>query len=272
MLSAVMVHPDHKAVIPLGIEEIHKQDGEAKNDCERNAVRRLLETLRRHHPHLEIIVVEDALYANGPHLRLLKDLNMDYIIGVKPDDHKFLFDWVKHENAHDFEYTDDSGTLHRFRFINQVPLNDANFDLKVNFLEFWEKNKKGEIKHFTWITNIEITIQNVTALMRGARARWRIENETFNTLKNQGYNFAHNYGHGKNHLCSVMGILMMLAFLIDQVQLLGCRLYGKAKQKARTFSALWYEMRTLFKYFFISSWEFFLQAIAETEVAHLNTS
>jgi hypothetical protein len=25
--------------------------------------------------------------------------------------------------------------------------------------------------------------------MKGGRARWRIENETFNTLKNQGYNF-----------------------------------------------------------------------------------
>ena len=33
--------------------------------------------------------------------------------------------------------------------------------------------------------------------MRGGRARWKIENETFNTLKNQGYHFEHNYGHGK---------------------------------------------------------------------------
>ncbi|PJD91453.1 MAG: hypothetical protein CK424_06460 [Legionella sp.] len=43
-------------------------------------------------------------------------------------------------------------------------------------------------------------------------------NETFNTLKNQGYNFEHNYGHGYKNLCSVMTMLMMLAFLMDQVQ------------------------------------------------------
>ena len=54
--------------------------------------------------------------------------------------------------------------------------------------------------------------------MRAGHARWKIENETFNTLKNQGYNFEHNYGHGYNNLCSVMTMLMMLAFLIDQVR------------------------------------------------------
>ena len=35
------------------------------------------------------------------------------------------------------------------------------------------------------------------------RARWKIENETFNTLKNQGYHFEHNYGHGEQHLSVV---------------------------------------------------------------------
>ncbi len=29
---------------------------------------------------------------------------------------------------------------------------------------------------------------NVYQLMRGGWARWKVENETFNTLKNQGYN------------------------------------------------------------------------------------
>jgi hypothetical protein len=50
------------------------------------------------------------------------------------------------------------------------------------------------------------------------RARWKIENETFNTLKNQGYNFEHNYGHGYRNLASVLAVMMILAFLIDQIQ------------------------------------------------------
>ncbi len=68
--------------------------------------------------------------------------------------------------------------------------------------------------------------------MRAGRARWRIENETFNTLKNQGYHFEHNYGHGNENLCSVMTMLMMLAFLIDQVQQLCCKVYQDARKKA----------------------------------------
>jgi len=55
-------------------------------------------------------------------------------------------------------------------------------------------------------------------LMRAGRTRWKIENETFNTLKNQGYNLGHNYGLGKKNLSAVFTILMMLAFLIDQAQ------------------------------------------------------
>ena len=30
--------------------------------------------------------------------------------------------------------------------------------------------------------------------------RWKIENETFNTLKNQGYHAEHNFGHGNQYL------------------------------------------------------------------------
>ena len=57
--------------------------------------------------------------------------------------------------------------------------------------------------------------QNVAAIMRAGRASWKVENETFNTLKNQGYHFEHNFGHGEKHLATVFANLMMLAFLID---------------------------------------------------------
>ena len=68
--------------------------------------------------------------------------------------------------------------------------------------------------------------------MRAGRARWRIENETFNTLKNHGYHFEHNFGHGNKHLATVFAYLMMLALLIDQIQQRGCALFRKARAKA----------------------------------------
>ena len=48
-------------------EPIIKGDGMTKNDCERNASKRLLKDLRREHPHLKILIVEDALASNYPH-------------------------------------------------------------------------------------------------------------------------------------------------------------------------------------------------------------
>ena len=94
MLGAALVHPDIKAVIPIAPEPILKQDGKKKNDCERNASKRLLSDIRREHPHLKLTIIEDALASNAPHIRHIKSLGMNYILGVKPKDHKFLFDWM----------------------------------------------------------------------------------------------------------------------------------------------------------------------------------
>ena len=71
---------------------------------------------------------------------------------------------------------------HRFRYVNGLPLNESNPDVLVNFLHYEQKNKKGT-KTFTWVTSLEINEANVYDIMRGGRARWKVENETFNTQK-----------------------------------------------------------------------------------------
>ena len=263
MLSAVLVHPDHKAVIPLCPEPILKQDGATKNDCERNAAKRLLEDLRREHPHLKIIIVEDSLASNGPHIDELIRHNMHFILGVKPKDHTGLFDWVK--AATPKEYVMIRGSIrHRFQFVNQAPLNDSRSDLKVNFLEYWEENlKTGKSQHFSWVTDFTLGEGNVYIIMRGGRARWKIENETFNTLKNQGYQFEHNFGHGYRHLSTVFAYLMFLAFLVDQVQQLCCPLFQKALARLQRKKRLWNCWRGYFFHFLFDTWEKFLRGMAE---------
>lgn len=225
LLGAVLVHPDHREVFPFAPEPIFKQDGQRKNDCERHAAKRFLTDLRREHPHLKLIIIEDGLASNGPHIQLLTSLNLRFILGAKEKDHQFLFDWVANTpTTQTREMTDEQGVLHRFRYLNQAPLNETHFDTEVNFLEYWETKPSGQ-QHFTWVTDIPITSENLMTLMRGARARWKIENETFNTLKNQGYHFEHHFGHGYKHLATVFAYLMMLAFLIDQIQQHCCTLF-----------------------------------------------
>ena len=94
MLGAALIHPDRRAVIALMPEPIIKQDGTDKNDCERNAAKRLITQLRRDHPHLKLIVTEDSLSSNAPHIQVLHDHHMHYILGVKEGDHASLFEQV----------------------------------------------------------------------------------------------------------------------------------------------------------------------------------
>lgn len=253
MLGAAIVHPDRKEVIPLAPEPIIKQDGKTKNDCERNASCRLLRRIRKEHPHLELTVVEDGLASNAPHIRELQKLGMHFILGAKPGDHEFLYEQLIGAFDDDRVTTltwKEGKTSCEIAFVNQLPLNESNQDLLVNVLQYHEYGPDGELtKRFTWVTDLKITRGNAKHLVRGGRARWKIENETFNTLKNQGYHFEHNYGHGKKNLSVVFAMLMMLAFLVNQIEQLCCPLFQAVLKKFRTKRALWDNVRSHFRHF-----------------------
>ena len=260
MLGAVLVHPDLRQVIPLAPEPIILQDGDNKNDCERNASKRLLEKIRQEHPHLKLIVVEDALASNAPHIRLLKKLCMHFILGAKPDDHEHLFAEVARAEGEGrvttLSWTDPAkpGVRCEIRFVHDLPLNKANEDLRVNFLQYVAYDAEGKVQlKFSWVTDLAITTDNARHLVRGGRARWKVENETFNTLKNQGYQFEHNYGHGQINLSVIFAMLMMLAFQVDQTQELCCPLFQAVHKKLKTRRAVWDHMRSHFRHFEFAS-------------------
>jgi len=263
LMGGVIIHPNRREVIPLMPEPIIKQDGETKNDCERNAAKRFLVQLKQDYPHLSFTITEDALSPNAPHIRELMKHGFHYILGVKEGDHEYLFAQValarQEGRMTEFEQREE-GVLHRFSLINQVPLNKSNPDLLVNFIEYWE-TKKGKTQHFSWVTDLTTVKLNAFAIMRGGRARWKVENETFNTLKNQGYHFEHNFGHGEKNLCVMFAVLMMLAFLVDQVQQLACELFRAVLNKKGSKRSLWEEMRALFHTFELQSMTQLFQAI-----------
>ena len=86
----------------------------------------------------------------------------------------------------------------------------------------------------------------VKAIVAVGRSRWKIENETFNTLKNQGYNLEHNYGHGKKYLATNFALLMLLAFLADQITQALDFAFQKAWQKSGSRKNLWQKVRQVF--------------------------
>jgi hypothetical protein len=265
MLGAAIIHPDVRAVLPLMPEPIGHDDGTDKHDGERNAAKRFVIKLRQDHPHLKFIVTEDSLSSNAPHIETLHHHALHYILGVKEGDHTFLFQQIQAaEHAGRVTYYERhdraAGVSHRFRFVNDVPLNASNVNVRVNFIEYWEVGD-AKVQHCSWVTDLRVSTRNVFHLMRGGRARWKIENETFNTLKNQGYHFEHNYGHGEQHLSVVFAMLMMLAFLVDQTQQLCCALFQAVWAKLGSKRLLWERMRALFYAYALASMRQLFEAL-----------
>ena len=254
MLVASIVHPSQKVVLPFAPEAIMKSDGSSKNDCERNATKRFLEDLKREHPHLKLIITGDGLFSNGPLIKHLLSDGHRYILVAKEKDHKALFEDFCSLPQSSHKITEGDIT-HGFHWINGLPLNDSHPDLLVNVLEYTEHHANGKKQRWVWVTDFQLNQKNVFRIMEGGRARHKIENETFNTLKNQGYHFEHNFGHGKQHLGTVFGNLMLLAFFVDQLSQLGCKVFNKALKRLLSKRRLWERLRMHFFGFFISSIE-----------------
>lgn len=273
MLGACLVHPDKKNVIPLCPEVIVKRDGNTKNDCERNASKRFLENFRREHPHLKAIILEDGLSANAPNIQMIQEHDLHYILIAKSGDHQFLFKQLyDSDKAVYHTITTENGNYHQFQFLNGVSLNKSNRDLRVNVLEYRCTSPKGKEVTYSWVTDITLSIDNIMEIAKAGRARWKVENETFNTLKNLGYNFEHNYGHGKKHLSTVFCMLMLLAFLIDQVQEVCCTLFQKCKGCIGTYRGLWETMRGFFRAIRVYDWETFYLIITKEKQLVIDTS
>lgn len=204
---------------------------------------------------------------------MLKEYNLRFILIAKPGDHRFLFEQLASSKDSEYHeiYTED-GSCHQFYFLNNVSLNKSHPDLKVNVLEYRCTDKKGKMTNFSWVTDIKLHKDNILKIAKAGRTRWKVENETFNTLKNLGYNFEHNYGHGKQHLSTNFCLLMMLAFLIDQIQEACCTIFQECKKKMGTYRDLWHKMRVLFQTLALSSWENFYGVILGTKKLILDSS
>jgi hypothetical protein len=268
MLCCALVHPEHREVFVMDTEPITREDGSTKNDCELNSAKRLFSKMAVSYQDkmlkYNFLLLEDALYSNGPHITDIQNKGFDYIINVKPKSHKSLFSQLegrrerKQTKKH---YRTKGGVRHIFEYMENVPLNGSS-DIRVNFIHYTQINKKGRKTVFTWVTNLALDKKSLFGIMRAGRARWKIENETFNTLKNLGYHFEHNYGHGKDHLSTMFAFLMLLAFLIDQITQISCHIFKTIEHNILTKIKLWESIKSIFHTLMCQSMEQIYRKVA----------
>jgi hypothetical protein len=265
IVQAALMHPAMRQVIPLCPEEVRNTDGKDKQDCEIGAGKRLIRKIRKSHPKLKIIIIADSLHSKQPFIQEVKANGMSYILVAKSDDHKILMEWVNEQRqlkeVSRMEIKDGKGRLHVYEWINGVPLNGNEDTLWVKYFEYWIIDKGKVTYHNSWVTDISISEENVKDLVRGGRCRWKIENEVFNTLKNQGYHIEHNYGHGENHLSMNFFLLNLLAFFMHQIFELTDDLYQQCRVKRGSRRALWDSLRSVIFFLIFPDWETLLQRI-----------
>ena len=273
MLCGAIVHPEHREVFPVAMEAILKQDGSEKNDCEHNAAKRMIDWMSTMYKDQKWLIVEDALYSNGPHIEQIEELGWAYIIGVKPGSHKTLFGLFESRKAmnavHSHTNIDSkTGIQQVFEWTLDMPLNQQQSHIRCHMLKYTEIQKNGDRKEFSWITNIKINKSQIFKIMKIGRSRWKIENETFNTLKNQGYHFEHNYGHGNKNLATEMAYMMVIAFTTDQLFQACSQLFDRLCKKLKSRTYVWELVRAVFMFRPVSTYhemhrlvakEFFVQ-------------
>jgi hypothetical protein len=267
ILQAVMLNPHIRQVLPLAPEPIANTDGTTKQDCEINAAKRIVKKIRRAHPKLAIVLTADGLYSKQPFIEAAKGARMSFILVAKATDHKLLFEWVEEltglGQGGRMELVDEKGRRHVYRWVNQVPLNGSSNADEVNFFEYWLYVGKKATYHNSWVTDIEVSKSNVVELVRAGRARWKIENETFNTLKNQGYHVKHNFGHGQCHLANNFFVLNLLAFAIHQVMELCDAGYQYCRSKFSSRKEYWNNLRSAIRIMLFRDFDHLLRNVAD---------
>ena len=260
VVQAAIAHPDHKQVFPLMPEEIKNIDGSTKQDCEINAAKRLMPKIKKAHPRLTLIRTGDSLYAKQPFIEETLSQGDHFIFSVKPGDHKHLTQFITDISLERHDIVDEKGRTFIYEWYCGAPLNGREDTTHVNYfrcrLVTPKEDNTNKVTYIgSWITDLTITSDTIDQLVRGARCRWRIENECFNTLKNQGYCIDHNYGHGSKHLCFNFYILTLLAFYIHQILQLTDLLFQKTRTRLGRLKGMWEELRCLFNRFLYTSWE-----------------
>jgi hypothetical protein len=260
ILQATLVGVGKRQVIPLRPEFVCNQDLEGPQDNELKAAKRLIPKLREAHRQLPLVVVGDSLYSKQPFIKVLKKQRMHFILGAKPKDHTCLMQDIEGMRRggllSSHEYTDDKGKRYRYEWVHDIPLNADPGAEEVNYVELQIFDAKGKrTYHNSWVTDLVVSEENVREVVRGARARWKIENEGFNTLKNHGYHLEHNFGHGHRYLSEAFFVLNLLAFYVHQILELTDRLYQSCRAGFSARREFWNAIRASFRLLLFDSWE-----------------
>jgi hypothetical protein len=257
----VIVAPGNPHVLVQPPEFITPQDGSDKQDCERAASKRWVTQHAAFYAADHAILMGDDLYANQPLCEHILAHHLHFLFGCKPDSHQALYAALAEREAEVptvtvRKWNGKHSELWTYRYCAAVPLRAGDDALLVNWCELHITHLETAVTlyHHTWVTDLEITADNLAEIVMCARAHWKVENENNNVLKNQGYHLEHNFGHGQQYLALTLLTLNLLAFLLHTVMHLSNKLYRRIRQTLGRREAFFNDLRALLRYLVFDSW------------------
>jgi hypothetical protein len=269
MLAASIVAPGHTMVVPLMPEFIVKPDGAEKQDCERNAAKRWLATHAGRMAPLRPVYLGDDLFACQPIAEAVLASGGDFLFTAKPDSHKTLYDFMNGATLDELTLRRKDGARTmtvRYRWFTGAPLRDGKDALDVNWLRVTIADAKGKATYDgAFLTSLPVTRETVADIAACARARWKIENESFNVLKNNGYHLEHNFGHGKQNLAMMFAAMNLLAFAFHTVCDCLEAMWIKAREAKRARKRFFEHMRTITAYLVFPDWRTLIKTLIDSK-------
>jgi hypothetical protein len=105
------------------------------------------------------------------------------------------------------------------------------------------------------VTDSAVNRESIADLAANGKARWKVENEVFGVLKTKDYNLEHYFGHGEQHLATVVSILTLLAFARHTVCESSNRAWRAATRELVTRRGFLRNLHSITTYLAFPSWD-----------------
>ena len=260
----VIVAPSQPQVISLVPEFVTPQDGCQKQDCEVATAKRWITNYAREFKNQPVTLLGDDLYSHQPMSSHCLEFGMNFIFTCLPQSHTALYDWLDYldgigevKTLETSQWHKRSKQIYRYRYVNNIPLRDTQPALAVNWCELTlTRQSDGKVLYQNaFITRHELTPETVASVVSAGRSPWKTENENHNVLKTKGYHLEHNFGHGQDHLASLLLTLNLLAFLFHTILHLVDKSYQQIRLQRGTRKGFFQDILSLTKYLLFDSWQ-----------------
>ncbi len=196
-----------------------------KQDCEREAFKRIARKIKKEYPRLPILLVADGLYPWDGFFKICSDNNWKYIVVLKDGTIKtFQEEIVTEKLINPGQNTDviraekDKRTTLNYFWLRELPYKNH----LINYVECNEtivaiKTKQATHQRFVHLTNLEVTSSLCDGISFTGRLRQKIENEGFNAQKKHGYALQHKYSRISFTAMKNYYQCLQIAHIINQI-------------------------------------------------------